>query len=149
MIRISAVFLPELDARMELVRRLLFGLVVPGPPEGWPGGRAPAKEVVFQIAHGARPVPNPTSYTILAAGRLFDRASLYRNDRTPQAERNPHGFLLDPTFPLGALPGQRQVVDFLLTGTTTDPDGAGNVWETPIADPRELLDLDFPNPLHP
>ncbi len=132
-------------------------LTRPGSPETYApllrltpaGGRAPAKEVVFQIAHGDRTVPNPTSYTILAAGRLFDRASLYRNDRTPQAERNPHGFLLDPTFRLGSLPGQRQVVDFLLTGATTDPDGGGAVWETPVADPRELLDLDFPNPLHP
>lgn len=114
-----------------------------------PGGTAAAKSVVFQVALGDQTVPNPTSHTILAAGALFDRASLYRNDRTGQASRNPHGFLLDPSFTQGALQAQRQVVDFLLAGTTTDPDAAGDVWEVPVADPTVLRRLNFPSPLQP
>lgn len=132
-------------------------LTRPGNPETYapllrltpPGGRANAKQVVFQVAYGDQTVPNPTSQVLINAGKLFDRTSLYRNDRTPQASRNPHGFLLDPTFAEGALNGQRQVVDLLLTGVTTDPDGAGDVWETPIADPRVLRNLNFESPLHP
>ena len=48
-----------------------------------------------------------------------------------------------------ALPGQRQIVEFLLSGAITDPDGPGNVWEVPISDPDVLRNLNFPSPLHP
>ena len=113
------------------------------PPAG-----AAAKEVLFQVAFGDQTVPNPTSSILLAAGGLFDRASLYRNDLTPQKEANPHGFLLNPAFQVGFLPGQTQVVTFLTTGQTIDPDGPGNVWEVPVADRKVLLDLNFPSPLH-
>ena len=113
------------------------------PPAG-----AAAKEVLFQVAFGDQTVPNPTSSTLLAAGGLFDRASLYRNDLTPQKEANPHGFLLNPAFQVGFLPGQTQVVTFLTTGQTIDPDDSGPVWEVPVADRTVLLDLNFPSPLH-
>ncbi len=63
------------------------------PPPG-----SSAKRVLFQNAFGDQTVPNPTNYTVLAAGHLFDRESLYRNDKTAQAGKNPHGFLLDPSF---------------------------------------------------
>jgi Bacterial Ig-like domain len=128
----------------------------PGSPETFapllrrspPPGSSP-KKVLFQNAFGDRTVPNPTTYTVLAAGHLFDRESLYRNDRTTSASRNPHGFLLDPlTFPQGALPGQQQIATFFRTGATVDPDGRGPVWETPIASPQILLDLNFPSALH-
>jgi dienelactone hydrolase len=104
-----------------------------------------AKRVLFQHAVGDQTVPNPTSYTLLAAGDLFDRESLYRNDLTPQRDLNPHSFLFDPRFEAGALPGQRQITEFLTSRGTVvlDPDGPGPVWEVPIRDPAVLLRLNF------
>jgi Bacterial Ig-like domain len=114
------------------------------PPPG-----SGAKRVLFQNAYGDQTVPNPTNYTLLAAGRLFDRESLYRNDRTPQAALNPHAFLLNPAFVLGNVPGQAQIVTFFASGghTVIDLDGAGSVWEVPISDPTVLKTLNFPSPL--
>ncbi len=116
-----------------------------------PAPRSPAKQVLFQNAFGDQTVPNPTNYTVLAAGNLFDRESLYRNDKTAQAARNPHTFLLDPSFVQGNLPGQQQIVTFFDSHgqTTIDPDGAGPVWEVPITDPAVLLHLNFASPLGP
>ena len=115
-----------------------------------PRGSEP-KGVLFQNAFGDQTVPNPTNYTVLAAGHLFDRESLYRNDKTAQAGNNPHGFLLNPAFVAGNLPGQTQVVTFFASNgkTIIDPDGSGAIWETPIADPSELLTLNFPSPIVP
>jgi len=115
-----------------------------------PHGSQP-KRVLFQNAYGDQTVPNPTNYTVLAAGHLFNVESLYRNDKTPQATKNPHGFLLDPSFPQGNVPGQLQVVTFFASNgqTIIDPDGPGAVWETPITDPSELLTLNFPSPIVP
>jgi hypothetical protein len=102
-----------------------------------PVGSQP-KRVLFQNAFGDQTVPNPTNYTVLAAGRLFDRENLYRNDRSPQAAKNPHGFLLDPSFVDGSLPGQQQVVAFLASGgrtvidpNTFAPDGADTCGRRP------------------
>jgi hypothetical protein len=122
----------------------------PGSPETF----APllrAKRVLFQHAVGDQTVPNPSSYTLLAAGDLFDRDALYRNDLTPLRDRNPHAFLFDLRFTAGALPGQRQLAEFLASGgrRAVDPDGAGPVWEVPIRDPAILRNLNFPNPIHP
>jgi Bacterial Ig-like domain len=116
------------------------------PPEG-----SQPKRVLFQNAYGDQTVPNPTNYTVLAAGQLFDRESLYRNDKSAQAGKNPHGFLLDPSFAAGNVPGQQQVVTFFESNgqAVIDPDGAGPVWETPITDPAELLTLNFPSPIVP
>jgi hypothetical protein len=116
------------------------------PPPG-----SGVKRVLFQNAFGDRTVPNPTNYTVLAAGQLFDVESLYRNDKTAQAGSNPHAFLLDPSFPAANVPGQVQIVTFFLSGGTTivDPDGPGPVWETPISDPSSLLTINFPSPLGP
>ncbi len=120
-----------------------------------PPPRSRPKQVLFQNAFGDRTVPNPTSYTVLAAGRLFDRENLYRNDRSPQQAQNPHGFLLNPTFVDGSLPGQEQIIAFLASGgrtvidpNTFAPDGARHVWEAPITNPAVLLHLNFTNPLH-
>jgi len=71
-----------------------------------------AKKVLFQNAFGDQTVPNPANYAVLAAGRLFDRESLYRNDKSAQSALNPHGFLLDPRFTAGNVPGQAQIVTF-------------------------------------
>jgi hypothetical protein len=114
------------------------------PPPG-----SDAKRVLFQNAYGDQTVANPTTYTLLAAGRLFDRDSLYRNDRTPQASMNPHTFLLNPAFPLGNIRGQAQIVAFFASGghAVVDPDGPLPIWEVPITDPTVLQTLNFPSPL--
>lgn len=117
----------------------------PGGPETYSPLITPSK-VVFQVARGDMTVPNPTSHSLLAAGNLFARASLYRNDLTPQATQNPHVFLLNPGFPAGFLPGGAQVSTFLTSGTVIDPDGPGPIWETPVANPGLLLTLGFPAP---
>ena len=116
------------------------------PPAG-----SPVKRVLFQNGFGDQTVPNPTTYTELAAGGLFGRESFYRNDKTLNAGSNPHGFLLNPTFVPGNLLAQRQMSTFLASGgtTTIDPDGPLPVFEVPITDPRVLLNLNFANPLHP
>jgi hypothetical protein len=118
----------------------------PGSPETF----APlidAQRVLVQVAFGDRTVPNPTSYTLVDAGDLWSRTSLYRNDRTPQAALNPHAFLLDlRNFPKAAIQGQTQVASFLGRGQVVDPDQGGNVWEVPISDPALLLPLNFPQP---
>jgi hypothetical protein len=123
----------------------------PGSPEAFapllrlrPAAGVPAKRVAYQIAFGDETVPNPTSATLLRAGRLFDVTTFYRNDRTPTAGSNPHGFLLDPTI-TGRNLGQRQVVEFLASEGTSiiDPDGGANVFETPVADPAALEKLNY------
>lgn len=105
------------------------------------------ERVLLQVAFGDQTVPNPTSYTLVDAGDLWSRTSLYRNDRTPQAALNPHGFLLNLVqFPQAALQGQTQVATFLGRGQVVDPDPAGPVWEVPISDPAVLLPLNYPSP---
>jgi len=73
--------------------------------------------------------------------------TVYRNDRSPTASRNPHGFLLDPTI-AGRNLGQAQVLDFLASrgATISDPDGAGNLFEVPVADPKSIETLNFSLP---
>ncbi|MBM7806568.1 hypothetical protein JOD57_002405 [Geodermatophilus bullaregiensis] len=118
----------------------------PGSPETFSPLIAPER-VVFQIAFGDRTVPNPTSYTVVDAGDLWSRTSLYRNDRTPQAGIDPHGFLLDlAQFPVAGTQGQTQVAAFLGRGEVIDPDQGGDVWEVPISDPALLLALNFDQP---
>ena len=53
----------------------------PGSPEAFAPLIRPER-TIFQVAYGDQTVPNPTAYTLLAAGSLFGRASIYRNDRT-------------------------------------------------------------------
>lgn len=103
-----------------------------------------AKRVIYQFAFGDQTVPNPTSATIMRAGGLQALTTYYRNDRTPTAGSNPHGFLLDPRL-TGRNLGQAQVLEFLASGGTSivDPDGAANVFEVPIADPRTLEQVNF------
>jgi len=117
-----------------------------------PAGSA-AKRVLLSNAFGDQTVPNPTTYTELLAGGLFDRESLYRNDKTPNAGMNPHGFLLDPRFVRGNTQEQNQIVTFLASaGTRTinpDPAGPASVFEVPINNPNELRTLNFVRPLVP
>ena len=118
----------------------------PGSPETFAPLIAPER-VVLQVAFGDQTVPNPTSYTIADAGDLWARTSLYRNDRSPQATLNPHGFLLDlARFTTAAVQAQTQVAVFLGTGQTFDPDGHLGTWEVPISDPAVLLPLNYDAP---
>ena len=109
-----------------------------------PLGGVGAKKVLYQFAFGDQTVPNPTSATLMRAGGLQDVTTFYRNDRTPTAGTNPHGFLLDPTL-TGRNLGQAQVLDLLASGgeTIADPDGPAPVFEVPIADPASLETLNF------
>jgi hypothetical protein len=107
--------------------------------------RGDAKRVLYQVAFGDGTVPNVTSGNIVRAGDLFDVTTYYRNDRTPTADRNPHGFLADPTV-FGRQMGQLQLTTFLETGQIIDPDGPGGVFETPIANEDNLQCLHYPHP---
>ena len=118
----------------------------PGGPETYAPKIKPAgKNVTFQIAFGDNTVPNITSGNIIRAGKLFDRVTYYRNDKTPTSGSNPHGFLADPTQ-FGRQMGEAQLTAFLKTGNVTDPDGPGPVFETPIARQDNLQCLHYPNP---
>lgn len=112
-----------------------------GSPEAY-APLAAAKEVLYQFAYGDQTVSNPTNATLMRAGGLQGRTTLYRNDLTPTATCNPHGFLIDPRL-TGRQPGQMQVAGFLATGVITDPDPGGPVFETPIADPNSIETLNF------
>jgi hypothetical protein len=103
------------------------------------------ERAVFQVAFGDQTVPNPTAYTVIDAGDLWSRASLYRNDLTADAANNPHSFLLDLLIP-AAGQGQAQVAAFLSRGEVIDPDGPGAVWEVSLSDPDLLLPLNFAQP---
>jgi Bacterial Ig-like domain len=102
------------------------------------------KAVIVQFAKGDQTVPNPTASALIRAGQLEDRATYFRNDLAfatvpGYAVRNPHTFLTN----LAGVPGQfaigaqQQIVAFLGTNglLTLDPDGAGPLFETPIAGP--------------
>jgi len=105
---------------------------------------AAAKPVIFQFAKGDETVPNPTTTAILRAGDLADRATLYRNDlafaANPAVPKNPHTFLTNigvaasAAYAVGA---QTQIAVFFATQglTTIDPDGAGPIFEVPVALP--------------
>lgn len=117
----------------------------PGSPETF-SPLIEKRRALFQVAFADQTVPNPTAYTVIDAGDLWSRTSLYRNDKTPNATTNPHTFLLNPAFVLGFGPGQAQVAAFLGRGQVIDPDGAAPVWEVPISDPAVLLSLNFSQP---
>ncbi len=102
------------------------------------------RDALYQVARGDRTVANPTSFTLLRAGHLAGRTSLYRNDLTAASASNPHGFPgLDPVFATARAQGLGQTAEFLATGRTIDPDGPGPVWETPIRNVNLLRTLGF------
>ncbi len=124
----------------------------PGSPEAFapliqtsPLSDSRPKTVLFQFALGDQTVTNPESYRLLRAFGDDTRVVLYRNDLTATRDRNPHGFLLDPTIQ-GRNQAQQQVVDFITSGgeMITDPDGPLPTWETPIVDRDILLQRNFP-----
>jgi hypothetical protein len=117
----------------------------PGSPEAF----APlfftgvdVNEVLYQFAYGDQTVSNPTSATLMRAGGLQGVTTLYRNDLTPTAPCNPHGFLIDPRI-TGRQFGQIQAAAFLSGDGITDPDGPAPVFEVPVTDPASLETLNF------
>jgi dienelactone hydrolase len=113
-------------AAQDVIARIRW-LTRSGSPDAY-SPRLRHADTLLQFAFGDQTVPNPTNDEVVRAGRLEDRAWIYRNDRTPAAATNPHAFLLDPTSP-GNLPGQAQALEFIRTGRTIDPDGTANVFE--------------------
>jgi hypothetical protein len=107
---------------------------------------AGAKNVIVQFARGDETVPNPTASALIRAGHLQDRATFFRNDLAfagdPGFPKNPHTFLTnigaaDKAVAAVAVEAQTQIATFFATdgATTIDPDGAGPLFETPIAGP--------------
>jgi hypothetical protein len=102
------------------------------------------KAIIVQFAKGDETVPNPTASALIRAGGLEDRATYFRNDLAfatvpGYTVKNPHTFLSNisgAAAPL-AVAAQQQIGTFLGSGgtTTIDPDGAGPLFETPIAGP--------------
>ncbi|HEX7315182.1 MAG TPA: Ig-like domain-containing protein [Pyrinomonadaceae bacterium] len=104
-----------------------------------------AKGVIVQFARGDKTVPNPTTTALIRSGDLADRTTLFRNDLAFALNvgfgKNPHAFLtaLSGTPPVAqaAVAAQNQIALFFASdgATTIDPDGAGPLFETPIAIP--------------
>ncbi|MCS7100292.1 MAG: hypothetical protein NZL99_01205, partial [Burkholderiaceae bacterium] len=104
-------------------------------------GHAP-KPVIYQFAKGDVTVPNPTTSAILRAGDLADRATYFRNDlayaANPAVPKNPHTFLTNIANPAAAafaIGAQTQIARFFASNGAeiVDPDGAGLLFEVPIA----------------
>jgi hypothetical protein len=102
------------------------------------------KPLIVQFAKGDGTVPNPTNSSLIRAGELLDRTTYYRNDlafaANPLVPKNPHTFLTNigsPATALIALAAQAQIAAFFASdgAAVIDPDGAGPLFETPIASP--------------
>jgi hypothetical protein len=102
-----------------------------------------AKPVLVQFAKGDFTVPNPTTSAIIRAGALADRAVYFRNDlavaANPALPKNAHTFLTNvanaATAPFAVGIQQQMALFFATNGSTViDPDGAGPLFEVPIAE---------------
>jgi dienelactone hydrolase len=124
-----------------------------------PGVRA--KSVIIQFAKGDQIVPNPTQTALVRAGELADRTTFFRTDLFYATQPRPlPPSILPPLYPhtfvntfspAGAaavsLAAQAQIATFLASDgrVTIDPDGAGPLFETPIALPLpEALNFQTP-----
>src|SRR5829696_7189276 len=104
-----------------------------------------AKGVIVQFARGDKTVPNPATTALIRSGDLADRTTLFRNDLAFALGvgfgKNPHTFLTSlsgtPPVAQAAVSAQNQIALFFASdgATTIDPDGAGPLFETPIAIP--------------
>jgi hypothetical protein len=102
------------------------------------------KAVIVQAAKGDKSAPNPTSWALLRAGDLADRATFFRNDlafaSNPAFPKDPHFFLTSLGVLAGvALAAQQQIAAFFASdgALTIDPDGAQPLFETPIPLPLQ------------
>jgi pimeloyl-ACP methyl ester carboxylesterase len=105
----------------------------------------PSKNVLVQFAKGDKQFPNPTTSAFLRAGGLDDRATYFRNDlafaANPALPKDPHQFwynvFTSPAVTALALQAEDQAAAFLASDGVliVDPDGAGALYETPIAGP--------------
>jgi dienelactone hydrolase len=109
---------------------------------GNPEAYAPSIDmpVILQFARGDQTVPNPTASTIIRAGHLAGRATLFRNDLAHAdfgTSKNPHTFLTNITGPGApfAFQAQQQIATFFASDgkQVVDPDGAGKYFETPTS----------------
>ncbi len=102
------------------------------------------KPVLVQFAKGDQTVPNPTSSALVRAGDLLDHTVYYRHDLAfagnPALPKNPHTFLTNlgnaAAAPI-AVAAQQQIATFFVSrgALVIDPDGAGPLFEVPIAGP--------------
>ena len=102
------------------------------------------KPVLVQFAKGDQTVPNPTSSALVRAGDLLDHTVYYRHDLAfagnPALPKNPHTFLTNlgnaAAAPI-AVAAQQQIATFFASrgALVIDPDGAGPLFEVPIAGP--------------
>lgn len=103
------------------------------------------KAVLVQFAKTDKTAPNPTTTAFLRAGQLADRATYFRNDlafaANPIFPKDPHAFwnniFTAPAVTAVALQAEEQAATFLASDgqVIIDPDGAGPLFETPIAGP--------------
>jgi hypothetical protein len=93
-----------------------------------------------------RPCPTRPPRRLSEPAACTDRTPYFRNDLAfaadPSFPKNPHAFLTRLSFPclapcLVALQAQGQIATFFSSdgAVTTDPDGAGALFETPITGP--------------
>ena len=89
----------------------------------------------------------PATAKAFRAGRLSDRLTYYRNDKTPSSGNDPHAFLADPRL-FGNSGAEAELAAFLQSygRNVIDPDGPGPIFEVPIADPGNLWCLHYPEP---
>jgi len=120
-----------------------------------------AKQVIIQFGKGDQIVPNPTQTALVRAGGLADRTTFFRTDLfyATQPRPLPAG-VLPPLYPhtfvntfasagsvAVSLGAQAQIAAAFATegALTIDPDGAGPLFETPIALPLpETLNFQAP-----
>ena len=103
------------------------------------------KNVLVQFAKGDKQFPNPTTSAFLRAGGLDDRATYFRNDlafaANPLLPKDPHQFwynvFTSSAATAVALQAEDQAAAFLASDgmVIVDPDGAGALFEAPIAGP--------------
>jgi dienelactone hydrolase len=104
-----------------------------------------AKTMLIQFAKGDKQIPNPSTTAFLRAGGLADLATYFRNDLAyaadPSLPKDPHEFWNNiftvPSLTAIALEAEEQAATFLASDgqLIIDPDGAGPLFETPIAGP--------------
>jgi dienelactone hydrolase len=103
------------------------------------------KPVLIPFAKGDLTAPNPTNTAFMRASQLADVATYFRNDlayaANPILPKDPHSFwnniFTAPAVTVVGLQSEEQAGTFLASDgqIIIDPDGAGPLFETPIAGP--------------